>query len=312
MKKAILITVALLILSTILYATFRPNLILTDEWVRERTMQPDSRFISWKGNNIHYTDEGQGPVILMIHGFGGSFFNFQGITQLLKKDFRVIRVDIPGMGLSQFHQCSEQPDFFGEYSDFFNHFLTELRLDTIHLMGNSLGGMIAWNLAVQHPEKIRSLVLLNSAGYDIESVLATAAGPLRWKWFSSLLDKGMPEIVTNHCLRHPFADKSKVNPDEYPLTYNLLNKEGTLQTLIALATSGQEPDTSLIAGIHVPTLILWGQEDLIIPVEHAARFQRDIKNSQVKIYSPCGHMPMMELPDSVANDFKRFTGQLPG
>ncbi len=306
MKKSFILVFLIIVLIPVLYAAFRPNEILSKDFVKSEITTPHSRFIQWKGNNIHYTDEGSGPTILMIHGLGGSFYNFQGLADQLKNEYRVIRVDIPGMGLSDFNSCSSQTDFFAEYTDFFKSFIEQVHIDSMYLMGNSLGGMMSWMITTRFPDKVRGMVLINSAGYEMEQILANAAGPLRWKWFGQILERGMPRLLTDYCLWHPFADKNKVNPAEYGLTYNLLNREGNIRTLTSLATCGQRPDTTLIQSIKVPTLIIWGQEDVIIPVAHAEKFHRDIPGSKVKIYSPCGHMAMMEFPEEVAGEFKKF------
>lgn len=306
MKKYFIALLLVIILIPVLFAAFRPDEILSKEFVKSVTITPASKFIRWKGNNIHYTDEGSGPAILMIHGLGGSFYNFQGLADQLKNEYRVIRVDLPGMGLSDFNGCSSQTDFFAEYSDFFNSFINQVGIDSMYVMGNSLGGLMSWIVTATHPDKVKGLVLINSAGYEIDKVLVEAAGPVRWPWFGQFLDKGLPEFVANYCLQRPFADKSKVNPSESKYAYNFINREGNIKTFISLATCGQTPDTTLIKTIQTPTLILWGKEDIIIPVEHAEKFHRDLPNSKVKIYSPCGHMAMMEFPDSVAYEFKKF------
>ncbi|HUH74984.1 MAG TPA: alpha/beta hydrolase [Chitinophagales bacterium] len=285
---------------------FRPSQILTKEFVKSKIETPHSKFFQWKDNEIHYTDEGSGQVILMVHGLGGSFYNFQALTPLFTAEYRVIRVDIPGMGLSDFNISKKDTDFLEEYTEFFQTFVAHLEINTFHIMGNSLGGMISWVTSTVMPEKVESLTLINSAGYDVKKVLKSAAGPIRWKWFSPVVTKGLPRKITNHMLARPFADKSKVDPNELEFTYWNLNRKGNINTLTSLATSGQNPDEALIKNIQCPTLIIWGQEDIIIPVAHAYRFNNDIPNSEVKIYSPCGHMAMMEFPEKVANDFRNF------
>jgi pimeloyl-ACP methyl ester carboxylesterase len=301
----------LIVTSLTVYVLFlRKNHIVTTEEARAIALQPASKFFTWKGNDIHYTDEGQGPVLLMIHGFAGSFYNFQAVTEQMRDSFRVIRVDLPGMGLSDFHQSGEGTDYFREYKDFFRVFLDSANVDSCIVIGNSLGGLMASLVAISFPDKVKGLVLLNSAGYDMKNVLKKGAGPLRWGWFRNLAERGLPMYAVKYSVTYPFADKSKVDPTEFPIDYALVNRKGVLTSLIDLASSGQEPDTSAFARIKTPSLIIWGKEDNIIPVDHAERFKRDLSNSQMKIYSPCGHMPMMELPDSIVADLKKFSAEL--
>lgn len=306
MEMILIIILLAIIAFTIGVLAFRPSQILTKEFVKSKMSTPHSKFFHWKENEIHYTDEGSGQVILMIHGLGGSFYNFQQLSNQFIGEYRVIRVDIPGMGLSDFKHVKRDTNFLEEYTNFFQEFVEHLEIKSFHIMGNSLGGMISWITTTVMPDKIESLTLINSAGYDVKKVLVSAAGPIRWKWFSPVVTKGLPRRITNHCLTRPFADKSKVNPAELEFTYWNLNRKGNINTLTSLATSGQNPDEFLIKNIQCPTLIIWGQEDIIIPVAHAYKFSNDIANSEVKIYSPCGHMAMMEFPDRVANDFRNF------
>lgn len=306
-KKILIAFVAISALLLIFVLFLRPDLNLSAEEVKLKVLQPSSKFTTWKGNEVHYTDEGSGLVILMLHGFGGSFYNFQALTEKLKGEYRIIRVDLPGMGLSDFKQSSEMPDFFEEYKDFFATFLNQVKVDSMYVMGNSLGGAMACMVAAEHPEKVKKLILLNSAGYEMDKVIVKGAGPIRWNWFRPFLKKGIPLSVVEYSVTYPFADRSKVDKTEFPIDFALVNKKGNVNALFDLATSGQEPDTTLMKTIQCPTLIIWGKEDVIIPVDHAQKFKRDIPNSEVKIYSPCGHMPMMEIPDSIVADFKKFT-----
>jgi pimeloyl-ACP methyl ester carboxylesterase len=312
MFKKSLAVFSIVVLFLIAYTLFlRPNLILSTPEAKERVITSEhSKFMQWKGNDVHYKDEGEGPFILMIHGFAGSHYNFQAITEMMKDRYRIIRPDVPGMGLSDFNHYTSETDFFEEYQDFFRTFIDHLGVDSMYVMGNSLGGALSLLVADLTPEKVSGLILLNSAGYDLKSVLVEGAGPLRWNWFRPVAAKGMPMPVVKYGVIYPFADRSKVDPTEFPFDYAMLNREGVLDHLFNLATSGQEPDTTMFTGIKVPTLIIWGEEDVIIPVNHADRFQRDIAGSEKKIYSPCGHMPMMEIPDSIVVAFEQFRNKV--
>jgi pimeloyl-ACP methyl ester carboxylesterase len=311
MLKKILLTTLVLLAVLVFLIYLRPNHIISKSEAKAIAVQPSSKFTTWKDNEIHYTDEGEGPVVLMIHGFGGSFYNFQAISQQLKDSFRVIRVDVPGSGLSDFAQSgSEGIQYFEEFRDFFHTFIDELGIDSFYVMGNSLGGLMASLIAEEAPDKVKGLILLNSAGYDFEKVIVKGAGPVRFNWFRHFIQRGTPEFVVRFMVTYPFADKSRFDESELPIDYALVNREGNLKCLHDMATSRQFPDTTRLQQIKVPTLIVWGGEDVIIPVEHVLKFERDIPNSRVKIYSPCGHMPMMEIPDSIAVDFRRFVREI--
>ena len=294
----------LLLIVLVLYILFlRSNHIQTTEQAKNVALQPNSHFIHWKGNPIHFTDEGAGTVILMIHGLGGSFYNFQAITEQLKNSFRIIRLDIPGMGLSDFNQSGNGSDYYQEAKDFFHVFLESIDVDSMIIMGNSMGGLMASLVTLEFPEKVKALVLLNSAGYEMEKVIK---GPISWNWFRPVAARGLPKFMVEQFITSVYAVPSKAVSTDFPIYYALMNREGVIKSMMDVATFGQWPDTAAFSRIKVPTLVLWGKEDKITPVEHAHKFHRDIANSQVKIYSPCGHTPMMEIPDSVVADFKSF------
>lgn len=288
----------------------RPNHILTKEIAKSRATVPESQFIDWKGSEIHYTEEGQGDTVLMIHGLGGSFHNFEEMKNEMKDQYRVIRVDLPGMGLSDFNHIGDDTNFLEEYLDFFLFFIEQKGLDNFYVMGNSLGGMMAWMMAEVLPEKVKGLVLFNSAGYDVSKVIVNAAGPMRWRWFAPVLKKGVPTYFVKLALPYLFGDKKKITQNDIFYADTLINTEGTLTTVNMLSSNtSQAPDSALIKNIKTPTLIIWGKEDKIIPVEHADRFVRDLTHTHSIIYSPCGHMAMMEFPKEAYREFELFFNQ---
>jgi len=284
---------------------FRPNLIVSKEDSKNELALPSSHFIQWRGAELHYTDEGTGYPVLLIHGFGGSHRNFAIMADSLKSRFRVIRVDLPGFGLSDFPQMGAKPDYIQMYRDYLTFMFDTLHLDSVYVMGNSMGGGIAWLAAADHPDKVKKLVLLNSAGYDVANISGKLT-MFKYKSVGHVFDRGMPMFMSESSLEHCFADKSKVDPAVWRLNNQFTNRQGNIQNMLALARSKQIPDSNIIKQVQCPTLIVWGKEDAIIPVAHAEKFHRDIKNSRVIIYDPCGHTPMIERSADLTRDFLGF------
>lgn len=308
MIRKIILAVPLIFIGLMLYIAYgRENLILPKEKVKALYATPYSKFIHWKGAEIHYTDEGSGVPVLMIHGFGGSSRDFSFLDTLMNKHYRVIRVDLPGFGLSDFPKITDNdPDYNKLYEDFFNAFLDTLHLDTLYVAGNSMGGMAAWALSVKHPEKVKKLVLLNSAGYDMEQVVKVATEVFRFNWVRTFFRRGMPEFLTKVSIQKCFVNKNIIDDRKAKVLTDLWNRQGSLDVFFDLATTHHFLDTALIKQVQCPTLILWGKEDQIIPVNHADRFHRDIRNSREIIYSPCGHAPMVECVSEVNRDMDKF------
>ena len=308
MKRIVRIVISLLIVIALVPVAiffFRPNLIISKADARKELALPSSHFIDWRGAQLHYTDEGSGYPVLMIHGFGGSVRNFSKMAADLSGQFRVIRVDLPGFGLSDFPDMGDKPDYIKMYRDYVTFILDTLHLDSVYVMGNSMGGGIAWITAADHPEKVTKLVLLNSAGYDVASISGKLT-MFKYKSVGHVFDKGMPVYISESGMKKCYADPAKAEEAVWELNNHFTNREGNIQNMLALARSHQFPDSTIITKVQCPTLIVWGKEDAIIPVSHAERFHRDIKNSRVIIYDSCGHVPMMERSEDLTKDFLLF------
>jgi pimeloyl-ACP methyl ester carboxylesterase len=308
MKKAayaiLSLGVFIIVISTgILF--FRPSLIIPKETAKKELSLPESHFIQWRGAELHYVVQGHGYPLMLIHGFGASLRSFDKLTPLITDSFTVIRVDLPGAGLSDLPDMKGGTNFLAMYTDYLTFMLDTLHLDSLYVAGNSLGGGLAWLMAAQHPDKVKKLVLLNSGGYDVASVVSKLpmAGYERAR---HVFDKGMPVFLSRASMLRCFADPSKGDPEVWKLNNKFTNREGNIQSMLTLARTKYFPDTTLIQTITCPTLIIWGKQDAIIPALHAEKFHRDIKNSRVLLYDPCGHLPMQECPIALARDLRAF------
>lgn len=309
MKKVFRILAGLLLLLLLVYVLYPTNIISREQAIR-LYKTPGSKFMDWQGEKIHYTDEGSGAPILMVHGFGGSLHNFDDVSSILGKHYRVIRVDLPGFGLSAL-PIPSQPgaDYIAHYRDFFNSFLSHLQLDSVYLVGNSLGGWMSWEMAVERPDVVRKIVLIAPAGYEMEEISARVARILRIPGIGLLYAKGQPMFMSRRNAEKVFAVDSKIS-DHLVNTNNRMSNTGdNLETMIRLGRAGVVADTARIARIQCPALVLWGKQDEIIPYQHAAKFGRDIKAGTVITYDPCGHCPQMELPEKVSRDIMQFLGR---
>jgi pimeloyl-ACP methyl ester carboxylesterase len=305
--KAFLALVLLLILIPVAVYYFRPDEIISKAEAKKELSSNASHFINWRGAEIHYTDEGNanGFPVMMIHGFGGSYTNFDTLASMMKDEYRVIRIDLPGFGLSDFPQVKDKEDYIEDYRDYLSFMLDTLHLDSLYVIGNSMGGSITWDMAVHHPDKVRKIVLLAAAGYETEKV-AKKLAMFRYQSVKGVFDKGMPLFMSRSGMEKGYADDSKINPAVVAMNNKFSNRSGNIRHMLALAACGQFPDSSLITKVQCPTLVIWGRQDEIIPSEHSAKFKRDIPNCRVLIYDPCGHMPMMERPEDTKRDVEAF------
>jgi pimeloyl-ACP methyl ester carboxylesterase len=307
MIKKIAFIFLVIIIVAIITIFGRKDLTLTKSYIKQKYSLPNSHFLQWKGAEIHYTESGKGIPVLMIHGYGGSNYDFVGVDSLLNDKYRVIRIDLPGFGLSDFPNQTHSPDYIQLYNEYFTFLLDTLKIDSLYVLGNSLGGLMAWNLAINHPQKVKKLVLFNSAGYNMEETLKTANARIFKNSFVKLLaKKGLPKFFTKTGISRVFFDPQLMTEDRISRVNELWNREGNLTHIMQMASSDKFLDTAGIKTITCPTLIFWGKEDKIVLPKNAYSFQRDIVNSKLVMLDSCGHVPMLEKLPQVNNELNIF------
>ncbi len=310
MIKKILGALAILLAAVWIYVAYaRKNLILPKEVVKARHAPADAKYLQWNGCELLYTDNGSGMPVVMIHGFGGSNFDFSVLDTLVRNaGYRVIRLDLPGFGMSDYPNTPEaKTDLLKTYNDYFNFIIDTLHLDSMYVMGNSMGGMMAWNLTVEHPDKVRKLVLFNSAGYDMKEVQKTAkVDVFRNDIVKVILKRGLPLFMTQRGIKGVFYSQELITPERVQRVNDLWNREGNLMHLVEMVSSDQELDEAKIKTITCPTLIFWGKQDKVVDPKYAERFHQDIANSEMVMYDSCGHVPMMERPIEVRDRVLTF------
>ena len=265
-----------------------------------------SRFLELDGMSVHYRDEGRGTNLLLLHGTGASLHTWDAWVAALADNFRVVRVDLPGFGLTG---PAPRNDYrVDAYVAFIEDFTRRLGMETFAVAGNSLGGQIAWRYAVAHSERVRRLILVDPAGYPIARpvLLFRLARLPGVSWLMGQLDPGP---ITRKTLEDAYADRTLITPALVERYVQLSLREGNRRAFVARARA-EEPDRSdLIARVRARTLIMWGREDRLIPVEHASRFSRAIAGSQLIVYDQVGHLPMEEIGTRSAADAQVFLSQ---
>jgi len=264
-----------------------------------------SQFISVDGMNVHYRDEGEGQIIILLHGTGASLHTWDSWTEALKKDYRVIRLDLPAYGLTGPHP--ENKYSIPDYSGFLKTFVDLLKLDNFILAGNSLGGSIAWYYAVENKEKVELLSLLNSGGFFNEEkespiVFKLARAPI----VKDILRYFTPRFFIKNTLKEVYFDKSKLTDKKIDTYRDLILRENNREAFIYRTRNKPIDYTDRLDEIKIPTLILWGDNDAWIPVENAKLFAEKIPNSQVNIMKNTGHIPMEERPEESLKLFVDF------
>lgn len=259
-----------------------------------------SQFMALQGMQVHLRDEGpqdDPEPIVLIHGTSASLHTWQGWTEALMSERRVIRMDLPGFGLTG---PAPDGDYRMErYADFIAALLDQLGVRRAVLAGNSLGGGIAWLTAVRHPERVSRLVLVDATGYPLESTSVPLGFRLaQIEWLKPVMRQLLPRRMIESSVRNVYAEPSKVTHElvdrYYELTLRAGNRESLTQRLQLRETDSQS--AALIKTIQQPTLILWGAQDKLITEPSGQRFHQDIAGSQYKVFEGLGHVPQEEDP----------------
>jgi pimeloyl-ACP methyl ester carboxylesterase len=267
--------------------------------LKARWAPAPSQFVELGGMSVHLRDQGRRDdpePILLLHGTSASLHTWEGWVQELAPQRRVISLDLPGFGLT-----GPFPDGdyrVGHYTKFLLALLDHLQVKRVVLVGNSFGGQLAWRFALAHPERSARLVLVDAAGYprNSESVpigFRLAGIPALAPLMSRLLPRGMIESS----VRNVYGDPDKVEDDLVERYYQLTLREGNRQALrqrFVQAPSGEAHER--IGELKLPTLILWGGRDRLIPPDNAERFLRDIEGSRLVLFEALGHVPQEEDP----------------
>ena len=257
-----------------------------------------SSFISVKNIDIHYRDEGNQtdsiPIIL-IHGTGASLHTFDDWTNKLKYSKRVIRLDLPAYGLTG--PFVDRDYSILNYTSFLKEFLETLDIKQCIIAGNSLGGEIAWNFALEKPDIVKKLILINSGGFPSFSKSVPIAFRLaQTPVINKVVRFITPFFIVKSSVENVFFDKSKVTDSLVERYFDLCLREGNRQAFIDRLGIGKRNNYINISNIKQPTLILWGADDLLIPVENAYKFQNSLPNNKLVILENSGHVPMEENP----------------
>ncbi|MBF0451809.1 MAG: alpha/beta hydrolase [Candidatus Magnetomorum sp.] len=267
----------------------------------------ESMVINIDGELVHFCDQGQGPVLLLLHGFTASLHTWNGWVDTLKDKYRLIRMDILGFGLTGPSKTKTYSR--DQWVTFIDHFVSRLNIDKFSIVGNSLGGYIAWNYALDFPQKVDKLVLLDPIGYDQETplLLELACLPV----LGEIGKIVMPRVMVKMCLKDVYGNKALVTDELVDHYFGLANRKGARKTYIdifrMMKQAGENPNVGeKIKYISTPTMLMWGEQDRWVPVELLDRWKSDLPQAVVKKYPGVGHIPMEEKPYLTAMDADRF------
>ncbi len=280
----------------------------------------DSQFADFgEHGRIHFRDQGnqRAMPVLLIHGFTASLHTFEPWVELLKDDYRVITMDVPGFGLTG---AIPSRDYSDETTfSVINQLTEQLGVDNFVIGGNSMGGGISWRYTLAHPEKVKGLILIDASGNrswqarpEGDDSAVAGFNLLDQPWFRAIANQLDPYYLVSQGLKASFTNQAVVD-EAMIMRYNdMLLREGSRQAIGDRRTAFIPPSepVSVLADITVPTLVMWGKDDAIIPFSFASVFTDNIPNASTAYYDDVGHIPMEEAPEQSAKDVAEFLAKL--
>lgn len=277
--------------------------------LEQRYGYADSRYMDLpSGVKVHYRDLGprDAPAIVLVHGFAASTHAWDVWARTLASDHRVVVLDLPGHGLTRTPAgYAAGRDGFGTVID---QVTGQLGLIRFTLGGNSMGGGVAWAYTLDHPDKVERLVLVDAAGWPMTkkggaSIFAIIRNPLGRKL---LRDIDTRPLVAQG-LRAAYLEPKLVTPALINRYVDLARAPGHRDILLGLQTGARREATATeLPRIHVPTLVMFGQEDRLIPAADGEKFHKAIPGATLILYPAVGHVPMEQIPDRSVADLKAW------
>jgi pimeloyl-ACP methyl ester carboxylesterase len=275
-----------------------------------RSVSPDWRAVPWPrhahslevdGAPIRYVDlgGGGGAPVVFVHGLGGNWQNWLENLPRIAQERRALALDLPGFGESP---PPREDISISRYASLIDAWLERLGVERAVVVGNSMGGFVSAELAIEHPSRVERLVLAAAAGISVAHLrrqptlalarLATAAGALSASRNQQVVGRRrLRHLMLATVVRHP----ALLEPD---LLLEVLRGSGKPGYLDALEALIGYDFRERLGRIGCPTLIVWGREDALVPVRDAAEFERSIPRSRTVVLDDTGHVPMIERPET--------------
>ena len=254
-----------------------------------------SEFLEVAGLRLHVRDTGprEAPSVIMLHGLGSSLHTWEPWAEALSNRYRVIRYDLPGFGLTG-------ADPTGDYSDARAETVLAALMDRLggrkaSLIGNSMGGKLAWQFAADHPDRVDKLVLISPDGfaspgfeYGKEPKVPVVARVLPYT---------LPTFLLRMNLKPAYGDPARLTEDTVRRYRDLMLAPGVRQALLDRTEQVRlQPPEPMLRRIQAPTLLVWGEKDALIPFSNAADYLKVLPHARLVSFPGLGHVPQEEDP----------------
>jgi pimeloyl-ACP methyl ester carboxylesterase len=249
-------------------------------------------FVLKEEHGFSYIDEGEGEVLLLLHGLMGALSNWDKVIEEFKSEYRVIIPILPIYDLPLLTTGVKT------LAKFVHKFVRYKQLTNITILGNSLGGHVALIYVLAHPESVKSLVLTGSSG-----LYENAFG-------GTFPRRGSYDFVKEK-VEYTFYDPNTATKELVDDVYRIVNDRHSVIRILSMAKSAIRHNMNKdLRNIHMPVSLIWGKDDKITPPEVAVEFHKELPDSELHWIDHCGHAPMMEQPEEFNKVLKGFLEKL--
>ena len=266
-----------------------------------------TRDVAARGARVRFVETGDGPPLLLIHGYLGSHSAWDEAVDGLSPHFRTIAPDLPGFGESEKPPAARYPYNVDVFAESLVDLVAALDLGRIAVCGHDLGGAVALMMAARHPSVVERLVLVDPIVYphkaDLFSRLALApiVGPIAFKQLAG------PGIFGAFFRRRSYATSEGAPAEKVPRLFEAFNAPAAREAAYATLESLADTRTlvALLPRVHAPALVVWGRNDRLLPLEHGRRLARELPNARLEIVE-AGHSPHEEAAGAFAEAARAF------
>jgi pimeloyl-ACP methyl ester carboxylesterase len=271
----------------------------------------NSRFVDLPGGlHVHYQEEGHAslPLLLLLHGFGDSYATWDGWVRELGGQFRIVRLDFPGHGLTR------APSDYGLRGDtlaeFVDSFAAKLDLPQFAVAGSGMGGSVAWQFALRHTNRVDALILVDAAGFPNQQPPATLPFAYRVErfWLGRALVRNIDNRpLIDDLLKADVYDQSLITPALAARWAQFQRAPGHREILMSVdPTTLDGASAPVLVYLQAPTLVMTGESDVVVEPASARKLAAAIPGATLIVYPHVGHLPQIEIPQRSAADVAAF------
>jgi len=287
----------------VLYGLWAPDLTLSELTMRYGASS--QQVVNVDGLQIHYKDTGpkEAPVLLLLHGFASSLQTWDAWSTQLEPYYRVIRLDLPGFGMtgpSPVNDYSEENDLAT-----LTHFVDKLGLSSFSVIGHSMGGKMAWGLAASMPDRVKALVLMAPDGFSATKDIGTK--PYAMPSIMGVIKFSLPKYLVKKSIEPAFFDANALDDSLVNRYYDMLRAPGVRAAILERSNQTIYTDpVPRLQKITAPTLLIWGEQDQLIPSSNAQSYANVLANSQTILLPKLGHLLQEEQPEVAVKRVAEF------